>query len=440
MIRVIDEHQLADFRARELAPAAMYGEIRGDDHVALVPLPPGIGKSRAAQALVPHALEHGHDLVVYVSPTRGIIDEMQIADRLSPAAIVILKPRPAALCGPADAGWRSLERNGCAALAKSMFCQSCVENEENGGECGWPDQMHRIGPETRLVVLTEQYLLLNPLLLSQIQKRAGAKRVLAILDEALFLTAAISRRFTRAELLRFRAALAEMPETESGTKSWLDGIDFLLDEEVELTALRRFWSGSLRSASLAVQAAGHQAFGTDFRYLAPELELLNSGVASSQWRDGDIFEIAVRVETAGADVMVLAAYLDDEIVEERLARPVTRLLPGDRLPPFRDQDHQHRRSDRHGADPVSCLPLRSCRRLLHGFGDAQCGACAAHRVRRPQAVSRAHQSAGRGGLCSTRSAAHLCAGVARQVLSRMSANRHPADQLRHRRGQQPRSV
>jgi hypothetical protein len=327
-LRVIDEHQLADFRARELAPAALYGEIRGDDPVVLVPLPPGVGKSRAAQALIPYALEHGHDLVVYVAPTRGIIAEMQIADRLSPAAVVILKPRPAALCGPADAGWSSLERNGCAALAKSTFCQSCVENEENGGECGWPDQMHRIGPDTRLVVLTEQYLLLNPLLLSQIQTRAGAKRVLAILDEALFLTATISRRFTRAELLRFRTALAEMPETESARKSWLDGIDFLLDEEVELAALRRFWSGSLRGASLAVQMAGHQAFGTDFRYLAPELELLNSGVASSQWRDGDIFEIAVRVETAGADVMVLAAYLDDEIVEERLARPVTRLLPG----------------------------------------------------------------------------------------------------------------
>ena len=75
-----------------------------------------------------------------------------------------------------------------------------------------PDAADR--PETRLVVLTEQYLLLNPLLLPQIQKRAGAERVLVILDEALFLTTAVCRRFTRVELLRFRAALAETAEAE----------------------------------------------------------------------------------------------------------------------------------------------------------------------------------------------------------------------------------
>ena len=44
----------------------------------------------------------------------------------------------------------------------------------------------------------QQYLLLNPLLLPQIRQRAGAARMLVILDEALFLTTAVSRRFTRA--------------------------------------------------------------------------------------------------------------------------------------------------------------------------------------------------------------------------------------------------
>ena len=40
---LIDEHQLAEFRARELAPAALHGELRGDDQVELAPLPPGAG-------------------------------------------------------------------------------------------------------------------------------------------------------------------------------------------------------------------------------------------------------------------------------------------------------------------------------------------------------------------------------------------------------------
>jgi hypothetical protein len=326
VIRVIDEHQLAAFRDRELAPVALYREIGGDDQIVLLPLPPGIGKSRAAQALVPHALQHGHDLVIYVSPTREIIDEMQISDQLSPKAVVILTPRPRVLCGTADSEWTTLERNGCAALAKSRLCRTCVNSEENAGECGWPDQMQRIGPGTRLVVLTEQYLLLNPLVLPQIRKRAQARQMLVVLDEALFLTTAVCRNFTRADLQRFRSALAATARGE--TKPWLDGIDFLLDEEVELNALRPFWPVSLHRASVAVQAAGHRAFGTDFRYLAPELGLLNSRVASSQWRDGDTFEIAVRVETKEADVIVVASYLDQEIVEERLMRPVKRILPG----------------------------------------------------------------------------------------------------------------
>jgi hypothetical protein len=325
-MRVIDEHQLAAFRDLELAPAALYREIGGDEQVVLVSLPPGVGKSRAAQALVPHALQHGHDLIIYVSPTRGIINEMQISNRLSAKTIVILTPRPRTLCGMADNEWTTLEHNGCAALAKSRLCQTCVNNEGKGGECGWPHQMQLIGPDTRLVALTEQYLLLNPLLLLQIRERARAQRVLVVLDEALFLTTAVCRQFSRADLLRFRAALAATAGT--AIKPWLDGIDFLLDEEVELTALRRFWPVSLYRASIAVQAAGQRAFGTDFRYLAPELGLLNSRVASGQWRDGDTFKIAVQVETKGADVIVVASYLDQEIVEERLMRPVNRLLPG----------------------------------------------------------------------------------------------------------------
>jgi hypothetical protein len=68
-IQVVDERQLVGFRARELAPARLYQQIPTNDAVLLVALPPGNGKSRAAQSLVGHALEHDHDLVIYVAPT-----------------------------------------------------------------------------------------------------------------------------------------------------------------------------------------------------------------------------------------------------------------------------------------------------------------------------------------------------------------------------------
>ena len=118
-IQVVDERQLVGFRARELAPARLYQQLPANDEVLLLALPPGIGKSRAAQGLVGHALEHDHDLVIYVAPTRGIIDEIEIVRRLPAESVVTLNPRPGWLCGIADAAWKDLERSGCAALAKA---------------------------------------------------------------------------------------------------------------------------------------------------------------------------------------------------------------------------------------------------------------------------------------------------------------------------------
>ena len=111
-IQVINECQLAGFRACELAPTRLYEQIPANGEVLLVPLPPGIGKSRAAQSLVGHALEHHHDLVIYVAPTRGILDEIDIVRRLPPESVVTLNPRPGWLCGIADMPWNAARQTG----------------------------------------------------------------------------------------------------------------------------------------------------------------------------------------------------------------------------------------------------------------------------------------------------------------------------------------
>src|SRR5215470_19412907 len=147
--RMIDERQLDSFRANELAPARLYEQIPDDDRVVLVGLPPGIGKSWAAQALVEHALGHDHDLVVYIAPTRAIIRELGVMRHLAPGSVVLLEPRPGQLCGDADAAWRDFERGGCAALAKATLCQPCAQRDINGGICSWPDQLDRIVTDTR---------------------------------------------------------------------------------------------------------------------------------------------------------------------------------------------------------------------------------------------------------------------------------------------------
>lgn len=79
---MIDECQLAGFRACELAPARLYEQMPTDGEVLLIPLPPGVGKSRAAEELAVYALQHEHDLIIYVAPTRAIIAEIEIVRRL----------------------------------------------------------------------------------------------------------------------------------------------------------------------------------------------------------------------------------------------------------------------------------------------------------------------------------------------------------------------
>jgi hypothetical protein len=329
-INIIDERQLDEFRATELAPSSLYRCLSRDDRVLLVNLPPGIGKSHRAQRLLHYALAADHDLVIYVAPTRAIIEELRGIDLLPAESVVIPEPRPKNLCGSLDAPWSALERNGCAALAKSTLCKGCSHLGGNGGTCSWPDQMDKIGESTKLVVLTEQYLHLNPLLIRTIRRKVGSRRRLVIFDEALFMTVSMVRRFSRVDLDRFRAALAEastaVPYASAGIRKWIEGIDFLLDSNVELRDISRFWPGNLEHGVLAAQRAGTRLFGNDFRYLAPDLELLNSVVTTGQWRDADTFEIAVRVDTTGCDVAVMAAYLEPEIVEERLQRPVKQLF------------------------------------------------------------------------------------------------------------------
>jgi hypothetical protein len=330
--QIIDERKLAEFRNRELAAPSLYRQIPRDDRVLLINLPPGVGKSHRAQGLIRHALEADYGLVIFVAPTRAIIGELEIVRSLSADKVVVLKAGPRRLCGTLNAPWSLLERSGCAALGKSTLCEGCPQLDRNGGACGWPDQMERIGKETRLVVLTEQYLHLNPLLIRSIRRRVGTPRRLVIFDEALFMTSSVVRRFTKADLERFRTALAEargeVAFAATGIRDWIEGIDFILDQEVDLRALRRFWRNKLEFAVLATQRAGNRLFGENFRYLASDLELLNSTVTTGQWRDADTYEIVVRVDTTRCDVVVLAAYLESGIVEERLSRPVKELLPG----------------------------------------------------------------------------------------------------------------
>ena len=327
---MIDEHALPEFRATRLAPDHVLHVLPDRESVLLFQEPPGIGKSTLARKLIPVALDQSHDFVILVVPTRALIAELPPPEELglAPDTVVILERRPRARCGPLDAEWTSLEKSGCAALAKDRLCGPCVHH----ATCGWPDQIERILPGTRLIIFTEQYLCLNPTMIPSLITRTKAAHPLVILDEALFLTTSMTRRITRPDLERFQAALGAAQVDhglgQAAVTSWLQDIGFLLDDDVDVDDLPRFWPTGLEHAVLAVQEAGQSLFGSDYHHLSHDLSLLNSRITTGQWRRDGVFEIAVRVDLGTAQAIILGPYLEAELVEERLQRSVVVANPG----------------------------------------------------------------------------------------------------------------
>ena len=330
---IVTEVALPEFRERYLTAGAIYEVIPDDGVVLVVDAPPGTGKTTAAHSIIPYALLNGHDLVVFVAPTRALIAELLESGKLDDLGrrTMVLEPRPRARCGDLDPEWAELETSGCAALGKLDLCGSCPYRTGDAEQCGWPDQLDRIDPNTQVVVMTEQYLILKPTLLQDLLRRTKSKRPMVIFDEAGFLGDIQARRFSNGDLKMFRAALAAAANTgcadREGLMAWISGIDELLAEGGELSRYPRFSLFDLGSSVVPIQAAGRRLFGNRFRYLGYDLSLLNSRVIIARWHQDGMVEIVVRIDTSGCDVLVFASYLASEIIEERLQREVHRAIP-----------------------------------------------------------------------------------------------------------------
>ena len=156
---IVTEWELDAFRRIELSPTALLRLIENNVHV-LARLSVGVGKSQAVDRLLLHGpLFERFDLVLYVAPTRSILEERAIirGEAKPPVPWEVLRPRPTEKCGFWAEEWTSLQAQGCSAHAKATLCRPC---QALNGECPWPDQFKRLG-EVGLIFLTEQYLLSN---------------------------------------------------------------------------------------------------------------------------------------------------------------------------------------------------------------------------------------------------------------------------------------
>lgn len=327
---MVTEDALPSFRAEHLDPAVLHVQLGRTDETLLVSVPPGIGKTHAAHGLVSHALEHGHDLVVYVAPTRALIAELLDAP-MPPGGrgrTLVLDPRPKRRCGGRNEEWEALERASCSALAKQTLCKSCPGNMAQD-PCPWPDQMARLEDGVKVVVMTEQYLALQPSLIPSVVAKTGAAKPLVIFDEATFMLKATERVITRPDLTAFRETLRDIAgfDDVQGVQSWRHQLDALL-ETPDLIHDVAFDPTSIGAHAIDIQRHGRCRFGDRFRYLAHDLALLNSPVATGRWSREDQFVVVTGIETTGCHVAVFAPYLPAEIVRQRLDRPVRDAITG----------------------------------------------------------------------------------------------------------------
>ena len=322
---IITEKELPSFRATHLDPNSVLKKLPNPDGVLLFDEPPGVGKTTLGRNLIPTALKRGFDLAIFVAPTRAIIDELLNDPKLIALAdlTVVLEARPKNQCGNLNDQWMPLEKSGCAALAKEELCKSCTAHNT----CNWPDQMDRITAETRVVVLTEQYLNLNPHLIPAIIQKVNASKPLVILDEALFVTLAHVIKIPRVALERFQEVLKQADYShdlgERAANNWVQEIQFLLDDPEGDASNSRFFRDGLAHATLDVQHQGRAMFGDNYRHLVNDLSLLNSSVTTGQWQSDGSYEVAVKVDLGCAQAIVLAPNIEPMVVEERLERRVT---------------------------------------------------------------------------------------------------------------------
>lgn len=322
-MRTIDERGLADFRRDELSPEAVLAHLQRDVRV-LLRLPVGLGKS----ALVDRVLDAPatfarFDLVLYAAPTWRILRERAILrdDARPREEVAVLEPRPVERCGPFAARWAEYEARGCSALAKATLCRDCrAANPDD--PCPWPDQFRRLNG-VGVVLATEQHLLLNRNLIPFLKATTGARRVLAVLDEAQVVDRPFEVVVSDEDLRIFgetvRAAARPKGVPSGVAERWVAELDALRDARSEdLPSARFSWSPALNRFAHLLQQIGQERFGRAFRFVGYDLVQLRTSRPEERWKDTAGSVRFVARPWLGVHALMLSAHLHEEYLAHRL--------------------------------------------------------------------------------------------------------------------------
>lgn len=328
---VSGETELAAFRSRWTGER-MLEELRARAGRLLVSWPVGVGKSHNIDAVIEAALRGGqYDLVVALAPTRRLIAERRwVAAPPSDFKVVNLRPRPRRRCGALDAAWQRFERTGLGGLGREQLCATCPRRRG----CYWPDQYGKGLKDAQAVFATQAQLERAPDFIGQVERSAGARRPLVVLDEVNALMTSYRKRVTREHLERFAETLRRLPPLDHNKyhQTWLDRCDLLL--RATTADLRHpDWKMPFAAPpwSLAVQARGWADHADNFRFIAHELRQFGRSALDSRERTpaGDL-EFAAPPH-AGSDVILYSGTAHPELTRFRLGADVADPFAGYRF-------------------------------------------------------------------------------------------------------------
>jgi hypothetical protein len=324
--KIVDETTLTQYREGHLNSLMLGMAITEINGASVLSVPPGVGKSFAAHGLAAIGEMLGYDLIVYIAPTRALIDEFVASDHFKMFSanpeqdVLIFEPRPRDLCGPLDPEWRKLERQGCSATARSTLCGGCPSSDV----CPWIQKALQFDDPIRMVILTEAYINLRPRFVKSLIGQFGAHKPVVIIDEGTIFTTDMTRRIGIGELEMFADAIQRLlvagdnqREGRTDLKYWYDGIIAMVEQRGALDELPAFATMPIDSQMLAIETEGLKLFGADFSNIARALQDINRA-----WYHAGAFHFAPTIETGDAALIVLSPYLPSGVIEARLGRPV----------------------------------------------------------------------------------------------------------------------
>lgn len=325
--RLIDsEKALADAREGDLSGSAILKAMAGQQNAFFNDLTTGAGKSHALGSMARIVLKaNAFGVTIIAVPIKKLMYNNLVCTLPDFDSIgIILEGRPDERCGNRrNRKWAGYEKTGTTSIGKQEICSQC----DHAATCSWPDQMDRLVPGVRIVLLTQAYLEVNPEIIGTILRRVGQRAPLLIMDEINFAQVPFLKTISHNHLKNYLATLAQVLKRPGLTdaeqrqiRHVVGDLQYLIAASSAELCTGRWNFYPLGKLSRRVQEEGLRLFDAEYHHLEYALVSLGQQSPETRRRDpnGDIHYTCLPNLDYGGKLLVCSATASPELLEHRL--------------------------------------------------------------------------------------------------------------------------